>query len=98
MKQALWWLPAALLLCAAPAAAQVKTVDGQEAQPPAVPVTKLKIRPAAAPVPALKYRLLPEARDLKPGNAVILYYRSFSPEWQGNAKSPELWKNLEKWD
>jgi hypothetical protein len=34
------------------------------------------LSPQAAPTPSLKYRLLPDARDLVPGNAATLYYRS----------------------
>ena len=34
------------------------------------------IRPAASPVPALKYTLLPDRRDLIPGNAAIFYHRA----------------------
>ena len=34
------------------------------------------IRPAASPVPALKYKLLPDRRDLIPGNAAIFYHRA----------------------
>jgi hypothetical protein len=49
------------------------------AQPPG-PV-KLTLPPAAEPVPALKYTLLPELSEKEPGNAVLLYYRAFSPEW-----------------
>jgi hypothetical protein len=65
-------LPLLLLaVLAAPALAQ---------EPP--PPISLTLSPKAAPVPALKYRLLPELRDLKSGNAVFLYYRAFSPEWQ----------------
>lgn len=58
------------------ALASAAAATGQPPEP-----IRLTIRPAAAPVPALKYRLLPEMRDLTPGNAVILYYRAFSPEW-----------------
>lgn len=99
MKQALWWLPAALLFCAAPAAAQFSGLaeQGGGGKPPAIPVIKLKVQPAKAAVPVLKYRLLPEALDLKPGNAVFLYYRSFSPEWQGVIRSPQTAKAIEKW-
>jgi hypothetical protein len=46
------------------------------------PPISLALQPTPAPVPALKYTLLPELRDLKPGNAVLMYYRAFSPEWQ----------------
>src|SRR5689334_20966682 len=67
--------------------APLPAVTGQELAPVAVtaqdmpvPVVKLKLHPAGPSVPAFKVRLLPELRDLKPGNAVVPYYRSFSPE------------------
>jgi hypothetical protein len=34
------------------------------------------LRPAAEPVPALKYRLLPERSALVPGNAAVFYHRA----------------------
>ncbi len=43
---------------------------------PAVATIEITLRPAAAPVPALKYRLLPERRDQIPGNAAIFYHRA----------------------
>ena len=43
-----------------------------EPPPPAV----ILIRPAAAPVPALKFRLFPERRNLIPGNAAVFYHRA----------------------
>src|SRR5260370_7537306 len=51
------------------------------AQSPEKPI-QLTIRPTAAPMPALRYQLLPEVEELSPGNRALLYYRSFSPEWQ----------------
>ncbi|MBL9125533.1 MAG: hypothetical protein JNG90_17985 [Planctomycetaceae bacterium] len=39
-------------------------------------VVKLAITPAARPVPALRYRLYPAARELRDGNAAGLYYRA----------------------
>jgi hypothetical protein len=42
---------------------------------------RLTVSANPPPVPALKIALLPEISDLKPGNALLLYYRSFSPEW-----------------
>lgn len=39
---------------------------------------ELKAQPAAAPVPSMKYRLLPASTELVPGNAATLYYRTFS--------------------
>lgn len=44
-------------------------------------LVRLSVEPASAPAPALKYQLLPEVRDLKPGNAALLYQRAHSPEW-----------------
>jgi hypothetical protein len=40
------------------------------------PPTVLTIHPAREPVPALKYRLVPERRELIPGNAAIFYHRA----------------------
>jgi hypothetical protein len=65
--------------------APAKTEPSPELQP-----VKLGLRPAAASVPALKYRLLPEVRDTTPGNAAVLYYRAFSPEWQNHRRDQKL--------
>lgn len=74
------------------------TAAAQPAPPP--PLIALRLAPATAPVPALKYTLLPEVRDQNPGNAVQLYYRAFSPEWQANIREPKyyerFWKVSEK--
>ncbi len=51
------------------------------AQQPEIQVRKLTVTPAAAPVPALRYKLLPDLRETTPGNAALLYYRAFAPEW-----------------
>src|SRR5712691_8553038 len=40
-------------------------------------VVRLTVQPMAAPKPALKYQLLPELRELKPGNSVQGYIRCF---------------------
>jgi hypothetical protein len=40
------------------------------------PPTVITIRPAASPVPALRYSLLPKAGDQIPGNAAIFYHRA----------------------
>ena len=39
---------------------------------------RLVVSPAAAPKPSLKYRLMPDRRDLTPGNAATLYYRAMA--------------------
>ncbi|APW60627.1 hypothetical protein [Paludisphaera borealis] len=54
------------------AAALGARARAQEEQPPTV----LSVRPAKAPVPALRYRLLPDASKLIPGNAAIFYHRA----------------------
>ena len=46
------------------------------AQPDAAKPIQIALRPAKAPVPALKYQLLPERRSLVPGNAAIFYHRA----------------------
>jgi hypothetical protein len=81
---------AAFVAWAAPGAA------APPAEPPQPPPIRLTLRPAAAPSPALKYRLLPEVRDRSPGNAVILYYRAFSPEALTHRRHPELLTKVQK--
>ena len=46
--------------------------DETESPPPTV----ITIRPAASPVPALKYSLLPKPDEQIPGNAAIFYHRA----------------------
>ena len=38
--------------------------------------TIIVVRPAAEPIPALKYRFLPERSSLVPGNAALFYHRA----------------------
>jgi hypothetical protein len=66
------------------------------AQPPPLKPIELTLHPAAPPTPALKYRLVPELRDLTPGNGLVLYYRAFSPEWMHHRK-PEMAKAINQW-
>lgn len=47
-----------------------------QALPDPPPPTVISLRPAAAPVPALKERLLPERRELVAGNAAVFYHRA----------------------
>jgi len=44
--------------------------------PPRTPPKTIILRPAAEPMPAMKYRLAPERRTLVPGNAAIFYHRA----------------------
>jgi hypothetical protein len=62
----LWFLSCSLLMIAHPACAEETPEE----------VVKVAIHPTAAPVPALKYQLLPDVRDQIPGNAVIYYGRA----------------------
>jgi len=57
------WLPLVFVLVSLPA--------GRAEQKIAV-----SVGPAATPTPLLAYRLLPDPRELKPGNAAALYYRT----------------------
>jgi hypothetical protein len=43
-------------------------------------VVRMMVRPMAAPKPALKYLLLPEVRELKPGNPAQYYLRCFAEQ------------------
>ena len=44
--------------------------------PPGVKIIRIVLRPAISPSPALRYPLLPELRDQKPGNAVPFYRKA----------------------
>jgi hypothetical protein len=70
----------------------------REPSPPEVEVKKLTVRPAAAPLQALRYVLLPELKDKTPGNAIQSYYRAFSPEWWGNInRDKDFYEKVQKW-
>src|SRR5438477_3671281 len=43
-------------------------------------VVQVSVSPAAAPKPALKYQLLPEVRELNPGNPAQGYLRCFGEQ------------------
>jgi hypothetical protein len=60
---------------------------------------KLSVRANGAPIPALKYRLLPEAHEMKTGNAALDYYRGFSPEWWGaiQRQPAKYWEDMFKY-
>ncbi len=55
----------------------------------------LTISPAAAPLPALKYRLFPSVMDRKEGNAVPIYLRLVYE--QGNGYTARMSEGVEKW-
>jgi hypothetical protein len=70
---------------------------GAAAQEPDDKPITLTVQPAAAPEPSLKYRLLPDITTLVPGNAVVFYYRAFSPETLNRWRSPKISEDVEKW-
>lgn len=59
----------AALLAVSPAA---RPVEGR--------TVRIAVSPAAAPKPAFKYRLLPEVREMNPGNPVQWYVRCFAEQ------------------
>ena len=63
---------AACMALLMPPSAPAQT-PAKPAEPPKPKV--LVLSPAAAPVPALKYRLLPSSADLIPGDAAPIYLR-----------------------
>jgi hypothetical protein len=67
-----------------------------KAQAPDAPV-KLTLRPAAAPTPALKYVLLPDLADMRPGNAALHYQRAHSFEWWDNLRRQPYYFEIADW-
>ncbi len=65
-----------LALLAAPVQAAAPPQDATATGRPAEPPTEITLRPAGEPVPALKYRLVPERKDQVRGNAALFYHRA----------------------
>ena len=53
---------------------------------------RIAVGPAAVPKPSLKYRLIPDRRDLTPGNAAALYYRAMASFVENSALLQEIRK------
>jgi hypothetical protein len=47
---------------------------------PTETVVRMKVQPMAVPTPALKFQLLPEIREINPGNPVQAYLKCFSDQ------------------
>src|SRR5260370_5251527 len=77
---------AALMLLTGPA----------RADEPTETVIHLTVHPAAAPKPALRYQLLPELREMNPGNTIQGYMKCFM-EQNHFFFSKEAVENREKW-
>jgi hypothetical protein len=56
------------------------TVCAQKTVEPTETVIRLTVQPMAAPKPALKYQLLPELREMNPGNPVQEYMKCFAEQ------------------
>jgi hypothetical protein len=88
-----WLLPAAALiavtLSAAPAQPPIEVKDGHYIVP-------LKVDATPIPRPALKYRLLPELRDMQSGNQIQAFYKCFF-EQNYLFHNKESTDNQEKW-
>jgi hypothetical protein len=63
------------LLAAVPSAALA-----QKPPAPTETVVRMTVQPAAAPQPALKYRLLPQLKDMEPGNPILGYQKCFNEQ------------------
>jgi hypothetical protein len=75
---------------------------GAKGPPPvSVDARKLTASAAPAPVPALKYELLPRLRERAPGNAALAYFRAHSlrPSWPRDAaEGQKLQEKLTAWE
>jgi hypothetical protein len=79
--------------------AQPLTGWAQEKLSPYETVVRLKVYAAAAPTPSLKYQLLPELREMNPGNPVQGYMKCFAdqhPFFYGTqaAKNRDDWSTM----
>jgi hypothetical protein len=95
-------LPAiAYLLCATAVLAQqpkesVPPIALGPREDPSRVVFELEVSPADEPRPAMKYRLLPDPADLKPGNAATQYYKAYALESESPIRAKAFAK-IEEW-
>jgi hypothetical protein len=68
-----------------------------KAPDPNTTVIRLKLKPMAAPKPALKYQLLPELREMNPGNPILEYLRCF-PQQHNFWNTKHSIENRDKWE
>jgi hypothetical protein len=74
-------VPRTLLCCAALAALALPCRAEQPAAPPET-LIRLTVRPMAAPKPALRYLLLPELKEMNPGNPIQNYLKCYTEQQQ----------------
>ena len=82
--------------CALLALMPILPIRAADPPAPEVTVIKLSVEAKAAPKPALKYLLLPELRDMKPGNAIHGYLIAFM-EQNNLYYNKEHFASREKW-
>ncbi|MGE3803115.1 MAG: hypothetical protein AB7K24_00425 [Gemmataceae bacterium] len=58
---------------------------------------KLVVQAREAPVPALRYRLLPGIEEQQAGNAALDYYRAFAPESFWHRREEKIDEKLDAW-
>jgi hypothetical protein len=85
-----------LIVCALLAAGS-SVSEAQEGQkPPGEVLVQLTVQPMGAPRPALKYQLLPELKEMNPGNPIQGYLKCFM-EQQNFFFNQTSAENREKW-
>jgi hypothetical protein len=99
-------IPSAVL-AAPPAAAPGDKSPGSASDIPSVPVVRLAPQAATPPARALKYSLLPERHELRPGNAALpwvragqiardLHHKNFDDRWARSGPDGTPLKDLPK--
>ena len=68
-------LAANLLLCFAAVAAFALPCRAEQASSTSELLIRLNVKPMPAPKPALRYRLLPELKEMNPGNPIQNYMK-----------------------
>ncbi len=71
-------------------------LPGRRSTSPTETVVRFTVHPMAAPKPALKYQLLPELREMNPGNPIQGYLTCFM-EQTNFFHNKEVLENREKW-
>jgi len=76
-----------------PTLAQIEPPSSETPRP-----RELVVSPSAAPVPALKYRLLPSTAELNPGDAAPIYLRIHGYEDRGlDEKWAQIGEKMQQW-
>jgi hypothetical protein len=88
---------AALLAGSSQALAFQEATSASQSTEPEVEVISLTLTPAAEPVPALKYKLLPPEMNLTEGNAATFYYRAILAMPSNDDQSSQYPEKLQKW-